>query len=40
VGDIFARVLQGGQMVEDALERFQAMSEPRPPSKRVKKARS
>lgn len=40
VGDLFAPVLEGGQRLEDALERFQRMSEPRPASKPVKKARS
>jgi bifunctional non-homologous end joining protein LigD len=39
VGDLFRPVLEGGQRLEDALERFQAMSEPKASSKRVKKAR-
>jgi hypothetical protein len=38
VGDLFAPVLGGGQRLEDALEKFQAMGEAKPGSKRIKKA--
>lgn len=39
VGDLFRPVLEGGQRLEDALERFQALGDPKPVGKRVKKAR-